>query len=124
MHVRPRNFIFVILGIVLVALLILILKPIPIPNEEDCLTLEGVVLEIYDGGNKDIIFKLKGHEQLFYVNRGLTKGLDLRQINEQLINKSITIKYPKYWSPLDPTNSIRHISKIEYHSQVVFNELN
>ena len=32
-------------------------------------------------------------------------------------------KYPKYWTPLDWNNSVRHISKVEFDEEIIFNEL-
>jgi len=70
------------------------------------------------------IFKLQGLDKTFYINRGLERGLDLKKLREDLTNKEIVIIYPKYWTPLDPGNSVRHISKIECDGRTVFTEIN
>jgi hypothetical protein len=119
---KPRN------GIILSTLIFLglgvsILRPVPIPDERDCLSVKGKVTDVYEGGVKDIVFKLHGFDKEFYVNRGLERGLDLSDLRAQLINKEIVIKYPKYWTPLDPGNSVRHISKIEHEGRTIFTEL-
>ncbi|NRB64696.1 MAG: hypothetical protein HRU40_16990, partial [Saprospiraceae bacterium] len=44
-------------------------------------------------------------------------------LRKKLIGNAIIVKYPKYWTPLDWNNSIRHISKVEFKDEVIFNEL-
>jgi hypothetical protein len=105
------------------AIVVLVLRPVPIPEEKDCLITTGTVVDIYEAGVKDIVFRLKDQGRSFYVNRGLERGLNLRKLRAQLINQKITIKYPKYWTPLDPGNSIRHVSKIEFDGETVFTEI-
>ncbi len=116
------------LGLVCLATLfiggLLIMRPVPIPGENDCLVVKGTVDHIYEGGVKDVVFVLNDHKTRYYINRGLEQGLDLEQLRESLLQQEITIKYPEYWTPLDHTNSIRHISKVEFGDNVIFSELN
>jgi len=114
---------WILCGLMFIGLGTLIFRPVPIPDEKDCLSLTGKVTDIYEGGVKDVVFKLEGFDREFYINRGLERGLELNNLRAQLINKEILIKYPKYWTLLDPGNSVRHISKIEHESQTVFTEL-
>ena len=102
---------------------VLILIPVPIPEEKDCLITKGAVVQISEAGVKDVVFRLKDRGRSFYVNRGLEKGLDLKKLRAQLINQEIIIKYPKYWTPLDPGNSTRHVSKIEFDGETIFTEI-
>ncbi len=111
------------LAIAFIGLLLLVLRPVPIPLEKDCLIKKGVVLEVYEAGTNDVVFKLQDQQQQFYVNRGLERGLELNKLRTELISKEITIKYPKYWTPLNPFNSSRHISKVEHEGRTVFSEL-
>ena len=50
-------------------------------------------------------------------------GLEISELQRKLIGDEIVIKYPKYWTPLDWNNKIRHISKVEFDDEVLFNEL-
>ena len=61
-------------------------------------------------------------DRQFYINRGLENGLDLDILKEKLVENSIVVKYPKYWTPLDWNNSNRHLSKVEFGDKVIFNE--
>lgn len=114
----------ILFGIVFFALAILSFRPVPISAEKDCVSLIGTVVKIYEGGDKDVVLKLKGQRGFFYINRGLERGLDLKQLSSQLMNKEIIIKYPKFWTPLDPFSSSIHISKVEFDGKAVFSELN
>ena len=104
-------------------LTILIVQPDLTPKEEDCLIAKGIVTEIYEGGINDVVFKLKGQDKIYYINRGLEAGFNLKQLRADLSGKEAVIKYPKYWTPLDPFNSSKHISKIESEGRTVYSEV-
>ena len=111
-------------GLIALITVILILRTVPIPAEKDCLVLKGTVTKIYEGGVKDVVIELNGHNQKFYVNRGLQRGLNLQELQSKLTGSEIVLKYPDYWTPLDPGKSIIHISKIEHEGKTIFTELN
>jgi len=85
--------------------------------------VEGTVPQIYEAGIKDVVFILKGNDTHYYINRGLENGLVLNELKDKLIGQKIKIWYPKYWTPLDPKNAIRHLSKLALGQEVIFNEL-
>lgn len=115
--------IFTVTGIVGIVFLVLALRPVPLVTEEEALSEKGIVEDISEGGENDIVFSLKNSDQTFYVNRGLEKGLEINNLKEKLVGKRVTIKYPKHWTPLDWDNSIKHLSKVESSDKVIFNEL-
>lgn len=100
-----------------------IFRPVPIVRESKAIVVNGYITDIYEGGTNDIVFKIKDDNRRFYINRGLESGLTIGKLKEQLIGNKVTFKYPKYWTPLDWNNQIRHISKLEYNTQVLFSEL-
>ncbi|RAW02301.1 hypothetical protein [Pseudochryseolinea flava] len=109
--------------ILMMVMLVLIVCPVPSDSEVSCLQASGIVSDVYEEGTHDIAFKLDGLDKTFYINRGLERGLELKTLKDALLNKTVLIKYPKYWTPLDPTNSLRHIAKLEYDGKVVFTEI-
>lgn len=102
---------------------ILIFRPVPIVKEEKALVVKGEVIGVFEGGVKDVVFLLKDNPQRYYINRGLENGLNLHELKKNLMGREITLKYPKYWTPLDWNNRIRHVSKLEFNGEVLFNEL-
>lgn len=98
-------------------------RPVPIVSEERALVVEGTVKGIYEAGVKDVVFLLKDQPTRFYINRGLENGLNLETLRSQLLGKTVTIKYPKYWTPLDWNHEVKHLSKLETKDTVWFNEL-
>ena len=111
------NYFVILIAAAFLAFGVLILRPVPIPDEKDCMVVKGKVIEISEGGVHDVVFRLEGHDQTFYVNRGLERGLELSKLRTELISREITIKYPRYWTPLG--NSSKHISKIEANDRIV-----
>lgn len=112
-----------LIGIVLLGLGIFVLRPVPIPAEKDCLVTKGIVSGIYEGGTHDVVFKLKDQTKQFYVNRGTENGLDINKLQNEIMDKEIVIKYPNYWTPLDPGKTILHASKIEFNGKTIYSEI-
>lgn len=119
---KTRKWI-IALGLAFFVVAILALRPVRIPDEKDCLSLKGTVSKISVGGVNDVVFKLQGIDKEFYVNRGLERGLDLNKLQTELLEREIVIKYANHWTPLDPANSIRHVSKLELDGKTIFTEL-
>ena len=115
--------IFVGIGILFFLIAVLIFRPVPIVTEDKAITETGIVKYIYEGGIKDVVFKLEDNDRRFYINRGLENGLTLEGLREKLIGKEVVLKYPKYWTPLDWNDRVKHLSKVEFGEDVIFNEL-
>lgn len=109
-------------GTALVILGSLALRPVPIVAEVDCLEVTGTVTRIFEGGPFDVVFVLDGEDRMFYVNRGMQRGMDLGNLRATVIGEEVTLKYPDYWTPLDPMGSTRHVSKVELGETVLFDE--
>ena len=106
----------------LICLGVLFLRPVPIEREEDCIVEKGLVIGMFESGVKDITFVLKDNPRRFYINRGIEAGLDLQALRSKMMHNEATFKYPKYWTPLDPYNKIKHVSKVEFNGEVIFDE--
>ncbi len=113
---------FSIIALLLIAFF-LIFRPVPIVTESEAIVEKGIVSDIYEGGVKDIAFRLENNQRVYYINRGLEQGLNLKELKKKLIGNEVVFKYPKHWTPLDWNNKIKHISKIEINGEVIFNEL-
>ena len=113
----------IVFGVAFLILGILCLRPVPIVEEKDAITVEGVVVGVYETGANDVFFKLNEDDVRYYVNRGTELGLNVDNLREKLIGNQVVLKYPNYWTPLDWNNKIRHLSKIEFNNEIIFNEL-
>lgn len=91
-------------------------------KEADCITLSGTIAEIYEAGDKDIVIKLDGHNEHFYINRGLERGLDLNELTQTLKGREIEIKYPRKMRLMSPANSSAHILEMKFQGQPLFSE--
>lgn len=98
------------------------LSPVPVPRESSCKIAEGTLLEITTVG-EDLFFLLKDDQTRYYINEGLNKGLDPGQLSQTLTGQFISIKYPRYWTPVDPLKRKRHISKLTHGDHTLYSEL-
>tara|TARA_Y100000385_G_scaffold267131_1_gene302967 strand:+ start:507 stop:884 length:378 start_codon:yes stop_codon:yes gene_type:complete len=110
-------------SLIILIIAVLIFRPVPIVSESNAISEIGIVKEIYSNKGNDIIFVMENTDRRFYINRGLENGLELNNLKEKLIGNSIVVKYPKYWTPLDWNDKIKHISKVEFNNEILFNEL-
>jgi len=110
-------------SLIILIIAVLIFRPVPIVSESNAISEIGIVREIYSNKGNDIIFVMENTDRRFYINRGLENGLELNNLKEKLIGNSIVVKYPKYWTPLDWNDKIKHISKVEFNNEILFNEL-
>lgn len=118
------KYIFIILGILLFILATLTLRPVHIPKDaKDCLVAKGKVTKVFEGGVKDVAFRLEGDKTMYYINRGLEQGLVLEELQDMLIGNYVTIRYPKHWTLLDPNNRTKHLSILEYNGKELYNEI-
>jgi hypothetical protein len=120
---KTKQWILLTVLVVVVTFFFLALRPVPIPEEKDCLITTGRVVQVYESGTKDITIRLQNADETFYINRGLEAGLDMKKLRADLAYNVITIKYPDHWTPLDPSGSTRHVSKIELDGKTIFTEL-
>jgi len=118
-----RRTIIILTFVSFLLLVLLIFRPVPIVPESRCLVHSGEVQDVFEAGVKDVVLRMDNTPTRFYINRGLEQGLILDSLRAQLIGKQVTVKYPPYWTPLDPKDKVKHISKLEYEDIVVFSEL-
>ena len=120
MHMKKISIYLLVLFLIL--FFILALRPVPSLPELECEVTTGIVTDLFEGGEKDIVFRLRGDKRAFYINRGIEKGLILSDLQDRLSGKEVTFKYPKYWSPLDPASRAVHLSKVEFDGITIYAE--
>ncbi len=120
---RLRRAIIILAVLSFFLLILLIFRPVPLVPESKCIVHTGEVQDVFEAGVKDVVLRMENTPTRFYINRGLKQGLILDSLRAQLIGKQVTVKYPPYWTPLDPKDKVKHISKLEYNDIVIFSEL-
>ena len=112
-----------VFGLLLLVFIILALRPIYNLENDDCLPVSGTVQWIGSGGPADIVFKLHNDERVFYINRGEESGLSIKDLRASLTDRKIELLYADHWTPLDPRSQHRHVSKLVFEGEVLYNEL-
>ena len=110
-------------GISLFILCFSIFRPVPILPESQLLSTTGEVIKVRGGGENDIVFIIKDSKTRYYINRGTEQGLVIEDLHDRMVGKEITIKYPHHWTPLDPKNKVKHLSKLYFDDEVIFSEV-
>lgn len=105
-------------------LLILALRPIEPSTLSDCIRVDGIIAAIdTNGGPSDVSIYIKGDNSYYYINRGLEKGLQLGDLQSNLVGQHCTLFYADHWTPLDPFGTHRHVTKIQVKETAVYNEV-
>lgn len=86
------------------------------PKPEDCEKLEVVVERITEGTSYDIMFTAANGD-FYYINRGLEQGLDLGQLQDQLLNKKVNLHLAKTMA-----GTSNHIAQLAVDGEVVYTE--
>ena len=98
--------------------LIFIVKIGPLNTSKDnSVEVTGIVDSLYEGGVKDLVFKLKYDSNIYYINRALENGFDLKEINSTLLGKEISLWYSKHRS-----RPGGHMMQLKYQDSIYYTE--
>lgn len=86
------------------------------PNPEECVVKEITVLRIYEGGVKDIVFAEENGD-FYYINRGLELGHTLEGMEQQVLNKKVTLHLAKTIA-----GTSNHIAQLALGNEVIYTE--
>lgn len=116
-----ERILLIFAGIFLV-FFVLVFRPITASDESECNVTSGILVNLHEGGENDIVFRLKDNEKIYYINRGLEHGFTLEELGEKLLENEVTIWSARHWTPLDPKGKTNHICKVTYQDEVLFTE--
>lgn len=109
-------------AIIVIVFIILALRPID-TSKENSVVVIGTVTSVYEGGVKDLVFKLKDNKTTYYINRGLENGFSLQQAKNDYVGKKVVLNYAKCWTPLAPLGtSSKHITYLTINGKVKYTE--
>lgn len=87
------------------------------PTSRSCDTIDVHIISISEGRHNDIVFQ--GHKDYYYINRGLEKGLNLDDLNRDLLNKNVTLHLPRL---IFGMVSSEHIAQLSLDGKVYYTE--
>jgi len=103
--------------------LALVFRPVPYASPENTMKTFGTIEKVFKAGEHGVVFTLEGDDRLFYIDKGLKRGLHFTSLQEELPGKSVDIYYVKYWTPIDPLSKVKHISKVNMNSITLYSAI-
>ena len=97
-------------------------KPLDLRPKKAWVTERGVVADVYQTGLKDLVLKLRGQAESYYIDGALDENISFSELKEKLLNKSVVIQYPDKWTPLKKEDTRHFISQLEYDGEIIYRE--
>jgi len=86
-------------------------------KQQECVVKQIVVSEIYHSNAADIFFK-EANGDFYYINRGIERDLKIKQLEDSLVGKKITLHLYKFWFGYQSN----HISQLGLGDEILFTE--
>ena len=120
---KALKIIAVIVILFIVFIFGFVFRPIGFVTLSNSTKVSGETEAIFDGSSYDISFRIKNDSNFYYVNRGAENGLNAEALNDSLQNKEITLYYVSPWSLINPERRVRHITRVLYNGQIIYDEI-
>jgi hypothetical protein len=118
-----RSNIIIVAGLLLLAAIVMAtLSPARFKAENTLVTDHGIVAEVYETALKDLVVKLQGRGEAYYLDRKVEKGLTFDQFKSKLLNKPVAIQYLDRWTPVQEPEPRHYVSKLEHDGEIIFND--
>lgn len=113
-----------IFAAILIAGLFFVFRPTPV-SRENSIVFKSLIYRVTEGSEKNVVFKLKDGEGVYYIRHGLEKGLSLETLQKELVNKEVTILYlkPGFVAGFSPVASTKYITELKLGDKVIYSEL-
>lgn len=110
-----------VLGVVMAALVVMALTPVPRPTPERCYTVTGRVASVTTPCCLDVSIWLEGDTHRYHINRGVERGIDVAAWHQRLAGKQVQLKViRRNWSPLDRTHELAPVAEVSDPDGLVF----
>jgi hypothetical protein len=97
----------------------ILFRPAPPSSPENTIRTLGIIEEVLETRQKNIVFKLKDDEKFYYIKKDLEKGLTFRELQRRLAGKSVEIYYVNHWTPVDPLR-VKHVTKVDLNEMTLY----
>ncbi|MCC6651868.1 MAG: hypothetical protein IT348_12025 [Candidatus Eisenbacteria bacterium] len=109
------------LGVVLAALVVMALTPVPRATPERCYTVTGRVASVTTPCCLDVSIWLEGDTHCYHINRGVEQGIDVAAWHQRLAGKDVQLKViRRNWSPLDRNHELAPVAELSDADGLVF----
>jgi hypothetical protein len=117
-----RSNIIIVAGLLLLAAIVMAtLSPARFKADKTLVTDHGIVAEVYETALKDLVVKLQGRDESYYIDRRANaEGMSFDQFKNKLMNKPVMIHYLEGWSPIEEQEPRHYVSKLEHEGEIVF----
>lgn len=118
-----RSNIIIIAGLLLLAAIVMSsLSPVRLKADKTVVTHRGIVAEVYETALNDLVVKLKGRPEIYYLDKDVHHHLDFEEIKNQLVDRPVSIEFGERWDPLPEEQPQHYVSKLEIEDELVVSE--
>ena len=96
-----------------------IFRPVPNSSPQDMLRTLGVIEQVLETRQKNVVFKLKDDDRFYYIQEDLERGLTFPELQRRLSGKLVEIYYVKHWTPVDPLR-VKHVTKVDLNKMTLY----
>lgn len=125
MTIKARIFVVLLVTVGIITIVLLVFRPSEISRDNSS-KLTGIVSRVDSGGRKDIVLVIEGARGIHFIEKGVTRGINIDSLKHKIIRKPVTLYYskPGLWSKLSPMTDTRRITELSLGSEVIFSDLN
>jgi hypothetical protein len=115
-----RSNIIIAGGLLLFAAIVMATwRPADLRVKNNWVTEKGIVTEMYETDFKDLVLKLKGQAESYYID-GSVDGLTLAELKDKVLYKRVVIQYPDRWTPLKNEDAKHFITSLSHEGEIIY----
>jgi len=112
-----------LIGLLVGGVFLLSSMKVPAPTKDNTVTVNGKVEKIYEASEDDVVFILENDERIYYINRGLEKGLNLLELRNKHLGKTLTLTYIDHSHLFKPFVDNRHLAEVKTDISIIYSEM-
>lgn len=115
-----KSVLFILIAVIV--LIVLALIPVDTSKENSVLVV-GKIVNVEEGGVKDLVIELENSKTKYYINRGFENGFEIRKSKNELLGENVILYFAKNWTPLAPFGTTsKHITYLSLNNKVIYSE--
>jgi len=94
---------------------------VPEPTPENTVEIEFDFVQVQSPCCQDVMISVPDDDHVYYINRGLEKGIVLDERNQKFQGKKMTLSWVKTrWNPFNSSGRHRPVAKVSSGGEVYF----